>query len=114
MKTLQDIIEGLTPKTHALLGLSWFAEQLGRSPDKALYDEVMQFTKGENAALEVFGIYYAPDGDEHIIEDENFETYLTEGFFVCPQEGIVIDNPDEVMSIYWACREAPSPEHSPH
>jgi hypothetical protein len=108
LKSLSEVIEGMTPKAHALITLSWFAEKTGRPADNALYAELEELSRGQDGRLEMFGLYTAPSGENYEIAGEDFAEYLKTGKLVCPEEGEIIDNPGPEFGVYWACREEPS------
>lgn len=110
MTDLRTIIQPMTPKTHAMLTLSYFAKASGRTDTDALKEDLMALCEGEDACLEPWAIYDDPYGNEHSIEDEDFAEYLETGLLVCPQTGVIVENPEERLSIYWARKEDPVPE----
>ncbi|CAN0568043.1 unnamed protein product [Laminaria digitata] len=109
MTDLRSLIAPMTPATHALLTLNYFAQRTGQKDMQALHAELMTLCEGENACLEPWAIYVDRHGDEHTIDGEDFDEYLQTGVLVCPMSGEIVKNPDDHLTVYWARLEDPAP-----
>lgn len=110
MTDLKTLVESMTAKSHAMLPLNYFAKRTGITDMEALYKELMEICDEPDARLEAWAIYRDRDGEEQTIEVEDFAEYRATGELVCPTYGVIVKNPEEQLSIYWARKEDPGPE----